>query len=76
MPQISITVAQDMLNQYIAAEKAVLQGQAYTIGNRSLTRANLNAIREGRKEWEAIVEQLSTVGGGSMRVRRIVPRDD
>lgn len=30
---------------YLEAEKAVLMGQSYTIGNRQLTRANLSEIR-------------------------------
>lgn len=33
------------LAMYLEAEKAVLMGQSYTIGNRQLTRANLASIR-------------------------------
>ena len=40
---------QDFQNQrlkaYYEAEQAVLSGQSYTIGNRTLTRANLSEIR-------------------------------
>lgn len=75
MATVTLAQARVMLTKYIEAETAVLSGQAYTIGNRSLTRANINAIRQGRKEWETIVRQLEE-GGGSMRVRRVVPRDD
>lgn len=73
---MTLQEAQTMLRLYTEAEKAVLQGQSYSIGNRTLTRANINAIREGRKEWEKAVAQLSETGGGSMRVRRTVIRDD
>lgn len=34
------------LRQYVEAEERVLQGQSYTIGNRSLTRADLAEIRK------------------------------
>lgn len=33
------------LKMYLEAEQAVLTGQSYTIGNRTLTRANLAIIR-------------------------------
>ena len=33
------------LKMYLEAEQAVLTGQSYTIGNRTLTRANLATIR-------------------------------
>lgn len=46
-----------MLNRryelYIAAEEAVLSGQSYTIGNRSLTRANLSEIRDAIDDLES-----------------------
>lgn len=34
------------LKIYVEAERAVLSGQSYTIGNRQLTRANLAEIRK------------------------------
>ncbi|WP_196590585.1 DUF6148 family protein [Pectinatus frisingensis] len=39
------TLQNERLKQYYEAEKAVLSGQSYTIGNRTLTRANLATIR-------------------------------
>lgn len=36
----------ERLKLYLEAEKAVLSGQSYTIGNRTLTRANLATIRK------------------------------
>lgn len=63
-----MSTASDMVNLYIAAERAVLQGQSYTIANRTLTRANLAEIRAGRKEWEAKYrqEQSASSGGSSL----------
>ncbi len=43
---------QDIIDDYIKAERAVLKGKAYTIAGRSLSRENLSEIREGRQEWE------------------------
>ena len=36
----------ERLKLYLEAEKAVLSGQSYTIGNRTLTRANLATKRK------------------------------
>jgi hypothetical protein len=63
-----------MLSLYLAAEEAVLTGQSYSIGNRSLTRANLGEIRKARQEWETTVARL-TNGTRGARVMRVVPRD-
>jgi len=38
-------IQNERLKMYLEAEKAVLTGQSYTIGNRTLTRANLATIR-------------------------------
>lgn len=35
----------ERLRNYYAAERAVLSGQSYTVGNHTLTRANLAEIR-------------------------------
>lgn len=44
----------ERLKLYISAERAILSGQSYTIGNRTLTRANLSEVRK------AIDELLAT----------------
>ena len=40
------TLLNKRLAMYLEAEKRVMTGQSYTIGNRSLTRANLAEIRK------------------------------
>lgn len=47
--------AQEMLDFYIDAEVAVLSGQTVRLGDRQLSRADLAEIRNGRKEWQALV---------------------
>lgn len=39
------TINNERLAQYYAAEKAILSGQSYTIGNLTLTRAQLSTVR-------------------------------
>lgn len=59
--------ANDMLQRYIDAETSVLAGQSVSWGDRSLSRANLAEIREGRREWQRVVNQEKNAarGGGS-----------
>ena len=58
--------AQQMVDRYIEAEQAVLEGRSVQFGGRTLTMENLGQIREGRKEWErrAAVEAQNKRGGG------------
>ena len=52
-----MTQAKDMLDFYLRAEQAVLQGQTVRYGERLLTRADLADIRKGRQEWQAVVDR-------------------
>lgn len=56
-----------MLEMYLAAEVAVLQGQSFRMGERQLNRADLAEIRAGRREWEAKVN-MQAPGGSRMSV--------
>jgi hypothetical protein len=61
-----MTVATDMRDFYIDAERKVLMGQSVTFRGRVLTRANLKDIREGRQEWERkVLSERSRQSGGS-----------
>jgi hypothetical protein len=65
---------QALLTEYINAEKAILRGQAYTIKDRSLTRADLRWVQEGRKKLEE--ELAALAGNGAIKPRRVIFRDD
>lgn len=69
-----ITETETRLSQYIQAERAITSGaQEYSIGNRSLTRADLRFIA---KQIIALNTQLNTLNNGNrIRMQRIVPRD-
>lgn len=74
---LSVTICQQHLDQYLAAELAVLGSQSYTIGGRSLTRANLAEIREGIKIWSDRLDaaNMAAANGSGMRMRRSIPHD-
>lgn len=72
MAGISLTQAQAQLEAYLAAEVAVLAGQAYEIAGRKLTRADLATIQAGIKAWDGRVKELSRSGRGRGRSRTIV----
>jgi hypothetical protein len=69
--------AQERLNAYYAAELAVLSGQEYKLGSRSLVRADLAEIRKSISDLENFVDELKSVdnGTGKRRAFRITPRD-
>lgn len=55
----SKTVIIERLELYYEAERKVLRGQSYTLGNRQLTRANLAEIHKVIKELESELEQMA-----------------
>lgn len=62
MAGITLAQAEAKLATWLDAEDKVAAGQAYSIGGRSLTRADLKAIRETIEYWDNKVKRLS--GGG------------
>lgn len=61
------------LKLYYEAEEAVLLNQEYTIGTKSLKRADLASIRSAIKDLETQIALLE--GGGKNKAFRFVPRD-
>ena len=74
---ITLDTAQKHLDQWLEAELAVTSNQSYQIGNRNLTRANLQDIRKEIEYWDAKVKELAMKenGGGRTRIYTVVPRD-
>lgn len=62
------------LSMYYEAEEAVLLNQEYTIGSRSLKRADLSTIRTAIKDLEGQIETLES-SGGKNKAFRLLPRD-
>lgn len=77
MAGITLKTAQKHLDAWLKAELTVTTGQSYTLGSRTLTRANLTEIRNMIDYWNKKVQNLESLqsNGGRNRVRRVVPRD-
>ena len=73
--QIKLETYQSRLLNYYKAEEKILDGQAYTIGSRSLTRANLKEVQTMIEELEAKISSLQNRGTTKRKVGRIIPRD-
>jgi len=73
MAGITLAQAEAQLTAWLAASTAVSQGQAYTIGTRSLSRADAKEIREQIKFWDSQVKRLADGSGGGIRARGITP---
>lgn len=59
MPNITKAQAQANLDAWVAADKAIAEGgQSYSIGDRSLTRADLSEIRSQITFWQRAVNSL------------------
>jgi hypothetical protein len=70
---ITLAQAEAQLAAWLAANTAVSQGQAYTIGSRSLSRANSSEILKQIQFWDSQVKRLADGSGGGIRVRGITP---
>lgn len=77
MAGITLKIAKKHLNAWLEAELEVTLNQSYTIGSRSLTRADLSEIREQIAFWDGKVSALENLEkrGGRNRIIRVVPRD-
>ncbi len=73
MAGITLANAEAQLALWLAADAAVATGQSYTIGSRSLTRANAREITAKIEYWDGKVNALSRGGSGGMRVRGVTP---
>lgn len=62
------------LSMYYEAEEAVLLNQEYSIGTRSLKRADLSTIRAAIRELEGQIALLEN-SGGKNKAFRLIPRD-
>lgn len=63
------TTSQQMVERYLEAELAVLDGKTVTLAGRTLGMENLAEIRKGRQEWEARV--TSERGGSTGRAHSL-----
>ena len=69
---IDLQCARSMLLDWTEAERAVMAGQEYRIGTRSLRRADLPHIAERIRFWMGEIKRLE--GRPTSRVQQAVPR--
>ncbi|WP_273321246.1 DUF6148 family protein [Vallitalea guaymasensis] len=72
-----LSKAKERLNAYYDAELAILSGQEYKMGSKSLKRADLAQIRESIRELEKAVDELKfkEKTGARRRSFRVTLRD-
>lgn len=68
-------IQNERLKMYLEAERAVLTGQSYTIGNRTLTRANLATIRAAIDDLLAAGATLDDTYDPAGSTKRVVLMD-
>lgn len=66
MAGITLAQAEAKLTTWMAADDAVASGKSYSIGDRTLTRANEAEIRKNLEFWDHQVKRL-TRGGINVR---------
>ena len=74
MAGITKDLAAAKLRQWLAAEDRIMSGQSYTIGSIRYSRADLSAVRDSIKYWQALCQQLDPASQRPIRVREVIPR--
>ena len=72
---LTLAEAQTLRADYYAALRAIATGQSYTIGSRTLTRADERFVSEQFQKYDALVDALSSGSTAGARAIRVVPRD-
>jgi hypothetical protein len=75
MAEWTLTEAQQHLDDWLAAERALATGQSYNMNGYSLTRADLQTVRDRINFWRAEVARLTTGRKSGPKIFRVVPRD-
>jgi len=65
--------ATTLLAEYEAAISKVLLGQSYSIGGRSVTRADLDSLEKGRDKYK---REVARETNGGIQVNGMTPMDD
>jgi len=70
-----LEIKKNRLKLYYEAEEKVLNSQSYTLGSKTLTRADLTSIQNMIKKLEGEIASLERYGTMKRRSVRIVPVD-
>lgn len=74
-PLWTLEEAQEMLEGWKNAYKAVMSAKSYTIDGRTLTRQNIQEIKQEMQYWQDIIAQITGQQCNINRVMRVIPRD-
>jgi hypothetical protein len=72
---LTLDEATALRTAYYQAQLAVASGKSYTIGTRTLTRADEQYIARKFAEYDQLVDSLKNGTGGGVRAFRVIPRD-
>lgn len=70
-----LKILKNRLHIYYEAEEAILSSQSYSLGSKSLTRADLAKVQDMIKSLEGEIELLESSSMGKRLVKRIIPVD-
>ena len=73
MSNTVLEIKKNRLKRYYEAEEKVLNSQSYTLGSKTLTRADLTSIQNMIKKLEGEISSLEQYGTTKRRSVRIVP---
>ncbi len=73
--QSRIQLKKERLHEYYKAESKILNSQSYTLGSKTLTRADLKEVQKMIEKLENEIASLETYGNKKRRVRRVIPMD-
>lgn len=74
MAGLTLAQAETQLAAWIEADAAVANNQSYSIGSRSLTRADAGEITDKIRFWQSQVNKLSAKASSRGRVSHVVPQ--
>ena len=61
---MDVSIATTHLNAWLAADIACAAGQSYSIGSRTVTRADAVTIRQQIAYWQNVIESLTAQAAG------------
>lgn len=70
---ITLLEAQEQLDAFLLASKAIAGGQSYAIAGRSWTGADAKEVREMIKFWQGMVTELTADSDGGRTIRGVTP---
>ncbi len=63
-----MSTATDMLEKYLTAEKAILEGKQVSFNGRTLAMESLEQVIAGRKEWQQKVAAETATAAGAPKI--------